>query len=233
MAAFSTTSFLAGVGTVFAAITIGFAGGAMITSSPKVEQNRVERVASHTPPAQNAPVPSPAPIVARAETPANPPAPATTAPTETSPAPERVIAMTPAPAAPQSVATQTPAASTPSATGTQAIPSGTLQASPARVQPVTARDDRDENASQTDSRKVREGEPRKEKEFRSQRAERRAPDGRNAEARYSERRKRQEIDAAVNAVRQMRRDGTLQDISQREQTPREEAPHFFLFGNND
>ena len=44
--AFSTSSFLAGVGTVFAAVTIGFAGGAMIATSPKVEPNRVERVAA-------------------------------------------------------------------------------------------------------------------------------------------------------------------------------------------
>ena len=91
MAAFSTTSFLAGVGTVFAAVTIGFAGGALITTSPRMEQNRVERVASHTPPAENTPVPTPAPIVVRAETPANPPASATPAPTETSPAPQRVM----------------------------------------------------------------------------------------------------------------------------------------------
>jgi outer membrane biosynthesis protein TonB len=236
MAAFSTTSFLAGVGTVFAAVTIGFAGGALITTSPKTELNRVERAASQTPPAQNTPVPPPAPIVARAETPASPPAPATTTLTETSPAPDRVIAMTPAPA-PQSAATQTPAPSTQPTAGTQQAPPAQASPSPARAQPVTARDDRDDNASQTDSRKVHEGELRKEKEFRWQRAERRAADGRNAEARYGERRKRQEIEAAANAVRQMRRDGTLQrddtlqDVSQREEAPR--APRFFLFGSDN
>ncbi len=231
--AFSTTSFLAGVGTVFAAVTIGFAGGAMITTSPKMEQNRVERVASHTPPAENAPVPTPAPIAARAETPANSPAPATTEPTQTSPAPERVIALTPASAAPQSVATQAsapsaPVSNTPSTSGAQ-------QVSPARSQPVTARDDRDDdNGSQVDRvRKVREGEPRKGKEFRPQRVERRAADPRNYEARNSERRKRQEIDTAANAARQMKRDGALLEASQREEAPREVAPHFFLFGNDN
>jgi len=34
---FNTTSFLAGVGTMFAAVALGFAGGAMITTSPKLE----------------------------------------------------------------------------------------------------------------------------------------------------------------------------------------------------
>ena len=210
---FSTSSFLAGVGTVFAAVTIGFAGGAMITTSPKMEQNRVERVASHTPPAENAPVPTPAPVAAKAETPANSPAPTTAEPTQTSPArTERVIAITPASAAPQSVATQAsapsaPVSNTPSTSGAQ-------QVSPARSQPVTARDDRDDdNGSQVDrARKVREGEPRKGKEFRPQRVERRATDPRNYEARNSERRKRQEIDAAADAVRQMKRDGALESV---------------------
>jgi hypothetical protein len=63
--AFNTTSFFAGVGTVFAAITLGFAGGAMITTSPKVEPNRLERVAA------SAPV-----IAARTEAPATPLVPA-------------------------------------------------------------------------------------------------------------------------------------------------------------
>jgi hypothetical protein len=36
--------FFAGVGTVVAAMTIGFAGGTMITISPQVEPNRLEPV---------------------------------------------------------------------------------------------------------------------------------------------------------------------------------------------
>jgi hypothetical protein len=61
-------------------------------------------------------------------------------------------------------------------------------------------------------------------------------EARNSDSRDSDRRKRQEIDAAANAVRQMKRDGTLEDVSEREaplREPREQAPRFFLFGGND
>jgi hypothetical protein len=65
-------------------------------------------------------------------------------------------------------------------------------------------------------KKVREEELKKDKD----RAERRAEVRR-------ERRKRQEIQAAANAVRQMQRDGALEEVTQRE-----DAPHFGFFGNN-
>jgi hypothetical protein len=42
--AFSGSSYFAGIGTAFAAIAVGFAGGAMITTSPVQPPNRVERV---------------------------------------------------------------------------------------------------------------------------------------------------------------------------------------------
>jgi hypothetical protein len=73
---------------------------------------------------------------------------------------------------------------------------------------VTARDDR---PSQVDNAiKVREGELRKEAELKK--AERRAE--------RRERRKRQDIEAAANAVRQMQRDGGIQEVSQRDDSPR-------------
>jgi hypothetical protein len=95
--AFSTTSFFAGVGTVFAAVMIGFAGGSMITTSPKIEPNRLERVAARAPVVA-------AVAAANAETPAVPPVPA--AKTEGAAAPDRVIAMTPAPGSQQTVQAQ-------------------------------------------------------------------------------------------------------------------------------
>lgn len=66
---FHTSSFFVGVGTVFAAITIGFAGGAMITSSPKVEPNRLERVAGAGAGNPGGAVKSEAQPVARSSTP--------------------------------------------------------------------------------------------------------------------------------------------------------------------
>src|ERR1700742_3606008 len=42
--AFNNSSYFAGIGTAFAAIAIGFAGGAMLTSSAVQAPNRLERV---------------------------------------------------------------------------------------------------------------------------------------------------------------------------------------------
>jgi hypothetical protein len=92
---FNTTSFFAGVGTALAAITLGFAGGAMITISPKMEPNRLERVAA------SAPVITPA-AAAKTEAPATPSVPAAkTEIAETTASPDRVISLTPAPNSPQ------------------------------------------------------------------------------------------------------------------------------------
>ncbi len=64
--AFSTTSYFAGVGTVFAAIMLGFAGGFVISNpSQKVEPpNKVERVNA------SAPLPKPPDAQAAAPVPA-------------------------------------------------------------------------------------------------------------------------------------------------------------------
>jgi type IV secretory pathway VirB10-like protein len=75
---FSTTSYLAGVGTVVAALTVGFSGGLFLAVPERhVEQNRLQRVSS------TAPISDPAPqtaVTRKLETvPANaasPPAPA-------------------------------------------------------------------------------------------------------------------------------------------------------------
>jgi hypothetical protein len=182
---FNTTSFLAGVGTMFAAVALGFAGGAMITSSPKVEQNRLERVAANVPVVTQTAAPKadptavPAVPAARSET------------VETAPAPDRVIPMT------------------------AAATAQTTSAPSALPQPVMVRDD---TTSQIDSAKrAREGELRKEAELKK--AERRAE--------RRERRKRQGIEAATNAVRQMQRDGGIQEVSQRDESPR-----LGFFGND-
>jgi hypothetical protein len=179
--AFSTTSFFAGVGTVFAAITLGFAGGAMITGSPKVEPNKLERAA--------AAAPTPAPVA---------PAKADTA--ETASAPDRVVS------------------TTPQSTPASVMPESTPQPVPPQPQPVVARDD---GASQVDNaKKAREAELKKENELR--RAERRAEHRRAAEWK-----RRQEIQAAANAVRRLQRDNDLQEVSQRDEPPR-----FGFFGND-
>jgi hypothetical protein len=97
---------------------------------------------------------------------------------------------------------------------------------PAPLQPVVAREDA---ASQIDNaKKVREGELRKQAE--SKDFERRGQQ-------HREHRKRQEIDAAVAAVKQMKRDGVLQEVTQQDETPRpglfgDETPRVGLFGRD-
>jgi hypothetical protein len=44
--AFSGSSYFAGIGTAFAAIAVGFAGGAMVTTSAVQPPNRLERVSA-------------------------------------------------------------------------------------------------------------------------------------------------------------------------------------------
>jgi hypothetical protein len=97
--AFSTTSFFAGVGTVFAAMVVGFGGGAMMTSTTRVEPNKLERAAASTP--------APSPVVtAKAQAPEVPSTSTATAPepqpaaarndaAESPPAPDRTVALTP------------------------------------------------------------------------------------------------------------------------------------------
>ena len=219
--AFSTTSFFAGVGTVFAAVTIGFAGGALITTSPKPEPNRLERVAASNPvtPVTVAAAPKtesavPSVPAARAEAPPVPAAPIVKAETTTAPSTpmaktetpdnnvtaERVISMTQAPTSPQSTAQ----------------PPASAQVVAPALPPVVAKDD---TASAIENaKKVRESELRKQAEWRA--SERRAE---------QRRRKHQEIEAAVNAVKRMQRDGVLQQVSQEQQ---DDTPRFGFFGRD-
>jgi len=110
--AFSTTSFFAGVGTVFVAVTLGFAGGAMITNSPQMEPNRLERVAAGAQAAQrDASVKAAAPDPRSVTTAMPSQEPQASVNSEAaSPSPDRVIPLTPAPSSQQAVAPQPDAA---------------------------------------------------------------------------------------------------------------------------
>jgi hypothetical protein len=61
---FNTTSYLAGVGSVVAAITVGFSGGFFMAGpTPYAEHNRLQRVMS------SAPIATPTPVMAKADAP--------------------------------------------------------------------------------------------------------------------------------------------------------------------
>jgi hypothetical protein len=217
--AFNMTSFFVGVGTVFAAVAVGFGGGAMMTSTTKVEQpNKLERAVASTP------APSPV-IAAKTQTPevqststaTVPSTPTGTAPdaqptaarndaAESPPAPDRTVSLTPAPAS---------------------------QPVPSQPAPVIAKDDA---TSQADAvKKAQDGEP--SKEAAPKKPERRAE-------RHRERRRYQDVDSAANAVRQIQRDDggqqfprddrvrQFRDDGQQEVVVRRyESPRFGFFGD--
>jgi hypothetical protein len=179
---------------VFAAVVVGFAGGAMITTSSKVDPpNRLERVTAGTSAAQvpatetKPAVPiTPAAAAAAAPPPAAPAVEARNDAAQASPPPDRVVSLTPTP---QPAETPKPVVAP--------------QQSPAAAS--------DDAASKSDTvQKARESEARKEAAVK--RAERRAE--------WRERRKRQDLESAANAVRQMRRDDGPVEVIQRDDTPR-------------
>jgi hypothetical protein len=205
--AFSTTSFLAGVGTVFAAIVVGFGGGAMMTSTTRVEPNKLERAAASTPAPSSV-------ITAKAQAPEVPSTSTATAPepqpvaarndaAESPPAPDRTIALTPAPAS---------------------------QPVPSQPAPVIAKDiAKNDATSQADTvNKAQDSEP--SRDAAPKKPERRAE-------RHRERRRYQDVDSAANAVRQIQRDDYQRDDGQQEvimrryESPRE-RPRFGFFGDD-
>jgi hypothetical protein len=188
--AFSTTSFFAGVGTVFAALVVGFAGGTMMTGSAKMEPNRVERVAART--ASTAPVAKPdtAEVPSSSAAKVDAPTAASEGGTpETTAAPDRVISTT--------------------------TPSASEQTSPVQPPPVMVNDANDDHPSPDDSaKKARDSELRKQAE--SRRAERRAE--RRERRRHQDIEDAE--NAVRQMQMQMQRDGRVQDFSDRDEAPR-------------
>jgi hypothetical protein len=234
--AFSSSSYIVGVGTAFAAIALGFAGGAMITTSAVQPQNRLERVTS------NAPLPSTAPSskVSEQANVTTPPAqqppqaigtassvpPAATAPS--TPAADSQPVQQPQPPAP--VAAKIDAkidAKTDAATNAQQP----LPASPPMAKSENA-PPRSERASVHPAEMNREAS-------RSAEPNRESSRKRGEERKFTERRRRQDLqdlDEATNVVRQMRRDGPLDEVVERNEAPRiiDSPPRRFgLFGRDD
>ncbi|HEY4987196.1 MAG TPA: hypothetical protein VII39_11300 [Bradyrhizobium sp.] len=148
---FNTTSFFAGVGTVFAAVALGFVGGAMITTSPKVEPNRLERVtATATTPDAGVKAATPEVRSVAAKAPEEPAA-VTTSGTKDE--------MTQSPPAPDGVISQTPIVASPP------------QPSPVTANPVMAKDGADLQAES--AKKARADEWKRDVASKKRRAERR------------------------------------------------------------
>jgi type IV secretory pathway VirB10-like protein len=212
--AFSNSSYFAGVGTAFAAIAIGFAGGAMITNSAVQAPNRLERVTSGAPLPASAAVAEPTNVT----TPRSPEQTASTADPQPVPQPQPAsptVAQSDAatPNAPQ----PTPVASSPPK-GEDTATVNTRQA-PSTTPPVTAKSE-DASGARNERASARSGESRRE-------IYRKRTDDRK----FTERRRRQDIDEAANAVRQMQREDIIDQVVERDEVPRSNngpLRHFFV-----
>jgi hypothetical protein len=217
--AFSGSSYFAGVGTVVAAIGLGFACGTMITNSVVQPPNRLERVnAGPIAPSKTDTTPSSA-ASSGAEQASTAKPPAQDAP------PSPVVAAAPFPTANSQPATQTQpaAAKTDAATNVQDQPSLAAKSndsSPAKSEHTTVGRAPDPNRDA----------PRKRAD------ERKPSDGRK----FSERRRRhdqdqRQLDEATNVIRQLPHDGTVDDVAVRDETPRfgGRPRHYELFEDDD
>jgi hypothetical protein len=228
--AFSGSSYFAGIGTAFAAVAVGFAGGAMVTTTAVQPPNRLERVAAGTAvPSDSAPA-STAPSSPEQANTAKP------VPQEATPSP--VIAAAPSP--PAADPKPAPQLTDPAAAKTDAAASVQQQPAPAPVaknNPAPASTAKGEDAAPAKNERAanaRSADPNRETSRR--RADDRKPDDRK----FSDRRRRPDqderrLDEATNVIRQMPRGGAVDEIVERNDAPRfrMRPRHFELYGDDD
>jgi hypothetical protein len=240
--AFSGSSYFAGIGTAFAAIAVGFAGGAMITTRAVQPPNRLERV--HAGPVAPSKPEAASSVAASSPEQANPAKPATQdAPASTiaaAPAADPQMAPHPQPAAP-AVAKVDKADTDKADTKT-----AQEQPAPAAKNPPSAPVARSEDAPTAKSERTTVGrapDPGKDvarsADSNKETARKKADDRRPSDDRkFSERRRRQDpdtrrLDEATNVVRQMPRGEAVGDDVVEVPRFRERPRRFELFGDDD
>ena len=235
--AFSGSSYFFGIGTAFAAIAVGFAGGTMITTSTVQPPNRLERVNASA----GATTSSAASSGAEQANAAKP------APQDAPPSP--VVAAAPsAPAAdsqtpPQAQAAAPAAAKTDAAANVQERAAPAAAAKNSAPAPIARSDDAasaknerttvgrapDPNRDVSRSADLSRETPRK-------RADDRKP---SDDRKFSDRRRRDQderrLDEATNVVRQMPRGNAVDEIVERDDAPRfrMRPRHFEVYGDDD
>jgi hypothetical protein len=230
--AFSSTSYFAGIGTAAVAIALGFAGGAMVTTSAVQTPNRLERVTS------NAPLPSSPSSNSAAEQannatkdqPGVTTLQSSTPPAATAAAPSQAAgsqpAQPPAPVGP--VVAKSDATSKNDTTTTNVRPK---PMPPPSVKNEDAASTKDAAPSKNERAGVRSSDSRRET------YRRRGEDRRLDDRRLLERKRRQDLEEATNTVRQMPRDGAAEQVivDRDEPPPRivERRPRLGLFGSED
>ena len=211
--AFSGSSYFAGIGTAFAAIVVGFAGGAMVTTRAVQPPNRLERVSAAPVAPANAD-PAPAAVAsssAEQAGQAKPPQQETPPSSAVAVAPTDVSKPNPQPQAATPVTAKTDAA-----TNVQEQP-----VAAARNVPASAAKSEDAAAVKNESTAARSADPtrdppRKRVDGRKSSDDRRVSDRRRRQPDQDERR----LDEAANAVRQMPRGYPADEIVERDAAPR-------------
>jgi hypothetical protein len=233
--AFSSSSFFIGVGTVVAAISLGFAGGAMFTTSTVQPQNRLERVTAATaPPAsilsskasEQASVSTPPSQQPQPQIPAATPYPQVVAAAPSEPVADLQPAQQAQPAAPVAAKADTKTADTKTDAAVNAQQPPTTP--PQTIKVEDAAPLKNQRAS------TRPAEPNREAS-RSVDANKDASRKRPDERKFTERKRRQELDEVTDVVRQMPRDRAV-NVVEREDAPRViDGPprRLGLFGNDE
>jgi hypothetical protein len=227
--AFSGSSYFAGIGTAFAAIAVGFAGGAMITTNTVQPPNRLERVNAGPIAPSNAEATPASDAPSNAEQATKPPsqeAPASTVAATSSPPAANSQAPQPQTAARAAVKTDAGASNGQD----QPAPASTTKTPP----PSLAAKTEDTAPAKTDRAGTRSADANKET------SRRRADDRRFSDRnRSSERRRRQDqdgrrLDEATNIAPQTPRNNAAEETVERYDTPRYRMrPRpFDLFGDD-
>ena len=214
--AFNTTSYLAGVGSVVAALTIGFSSGFFFAAPTQNDPpNRLQRVASTAPLAGpvSAPAAAPAP---KQEIPKQDIA--TAAPTESA----ATTASTPAPVAVAPPPSTAASIAAPAPVTQQTAPPEPTSVVAKSSEPAPSAGER-ERAAQINAEKTAE-------KVRAAEASRAAEKKRIAARKLAERQRRQrEVQEAAIAVKRMLRDRDVQQVADRDEGGFD-TPRFGFFG---
>jgi hypothetical protein len=234
--AFSSSSYFAGVATAFVAVGVGFAGGALVTTSAVQPPNRLERVGASTPlpnaPSSSAPE---QPNATSAQDSKTPPASATVStPAGSQPAQQGALAE---PVAVRSETANksdtankdTTTKSDVAAKSAEPAPAAATKSENASVKVENAALSKNEraNARYTDSRR---------ETYRRRADDRKYDDRKYDDRKYVERRRRQDLDETTTTGRQLQpgRTGDQVVVEREEPTTFERRPPRFGFiGNED
>lgn len=231
--AFSSSSYFAGVATAFVAVGVGFAGGALVTTSAVQPPNRLDRVASSTPLPQSTPSSSAPeqPNAASVQESITPPASVAVSARAADAQPAQQAAPAEFVAAGSDTANRKDTASKETTTRSDVAAKSAQPAPPPAAKSENA-SAKAENAapSKNERANARSIDSRRET------YRKRANDRKYDDRKYVERKRQQDLDEATNTVRQLRPDRTGDQVVVEREEPtgfERRRPRFSFFGNED